>query len=460
MELKANIISNRKRRRTRSIEEKTTKKIKRESKLISPIFFENRVNEIIKKAVEIFHDLEDQVKDKNEQIAYLKILKKVCCDSEWSRNRIISTRSQIKILLQKESIGKVDCNIIQESSNEWIKEKLEKFSGKTKAKKIESLSHFYKNYISSLGVKFDAIENKINEYSGTTSSRRRSNTSAFTSSSATTSSRYLSLDEDDIVHSGCRLCGSTNSRLIINIYTVINNNTTFKHLIENYCWYVVMKYNEIIIHLSFTLYIFLFSVKLDDREEFPQLICVECKTSIESFVRFCDKVDGHQNDLRKLKVTTNFKQESEDIQIVPSTSNITTFHNYSKSPPLIIQSVESLTKETVQLPSTSETLDTIFNEHLEERTINNMNDMRQNESSDEDLPPIVRENVETLLSRCKSCSIPINRLPIEFVPSDDENESDNENFPKNKQNNNLDLKKIVYENKDDNNVTTKVLEKE
>lgn len=202
-------------------------------------------------------------------------------------------------------------------------------------------------------------------------------------------------------------------------------------------------------------------MKLDDQEEFPQLICVECKTSIESFVRFCDKIDGHQNDLRKLKVTTNFKQENEDLQIVPSTSNIDFFHNYSKTPPLIIQSVESLTKVPVQYPSTS---DTIFNDHLEERTINNMDDIRQNESSDEDedLPPIVRENVETLLSRCKSCSIPINRLLIEFVPSDDENESDNENFPKNKssQNNSLDITKIVYENKVDNNVTEKVLEKE
>lgn len=134
-------------------------------------------------------------------------------------------------------------------------------------------------------------------------------------------------------------------------------------------------------------------------------------------------------------MSSNFKKEPVDLSVISQTivrdlstsSTLTLTNNSSKSPPLFIQSVQSLTNE--QLNHSIDKVDVIFDEHLEERNCNNtlniMEDDRQNESSDEDenLPPIVRENVETLLSRCKKdVKIRINRLPIEFVPSDDESD--------------------------------------
>lgn len=207
--------------------------------------------------------------------------------------------------------------------------------------------------------------------------------------------------------------------------------------------YIVKYYSRIIIQFSSSL-----SVKLDDDENLPQLICVECKTSIETFVRFCDKIDNHQVSLRKTsKVPFSFKEEAVDLSTTaipasdPTTHHpeITLIHNYSKSPPLIIHSVQSLTD--LVTPSTSESAD----DHLEEQGI--MNDdgedtRRQNDSSDDDLPPIVRQNVDTLLLRCKTCSIPINRLLIEFVASDSEEDDNEKDFSKKRSVNN-NLEKIV-----------------
>lgn len=237
MELKTNIAASRKRRLTRSTDEKMTKKIKIETKLISTENFDRRVDEILKKAIEIFFDLEDQISNKSTRAEYLKILKKVGVATDWTQNRIISTKISVQIFLQKDIITKKDCIKLGEALNEWIKQKFDKVDGQTKIQKAKIISNFYKVYISSLGVQHDAIESKINEISGT---RRNSNTSTFSSSStASSSSRYQSLDGDDnIASNACRLCGSTNSRLVINIYKDINNNTSFKHLIESYCWYV------------------------------------------------------------------------------------------------------------------------------------------------------------------------------------------------------------------------------
>lgn len=253
MELKV-ITASRKRRKSQSSSENLRKKIKLEKEeednsatnLLIPIeVIEQRMNAIIKTAVTIFHDLDDQPnRDTKEKIAYLDILRKLCYFSYWSHNRIISSQIQQQIISQKQKLTKNDCKEVNESVNQWMRFKRSQLLVNFKGNKNELIANHFRQTISSYGVQYETIEDKIKQFSpanGRVRSKSKSsvsNTSSLSTLSTTTSSRYQSLcsnTENLGVCGSCRLCGNTNARLIINIYRNVSKNTTFKDLIEYYC---------------------------------------------------------------------------------------------------------------------------------------------------------------------------------------------------------------------------------
>lgn len=161
-------------------------------------------------------------------------------------------------------------------------------------------------------------------------------------------------------------------------------------------------------------------MKLEDDTNFSQLICIDCKTFMETYMKFCEKIDNHQKELK-------FENEkpAEDPLIVVKTE---------KTSDICIRSVESI-NVPAELEYTPMTDDMFMNDfemnsfHDDFVTADQDNDEFDSDehvTDDELLPPIVRENVETLKLRCKDCSVVLQNLPIIFVPSDTEDDEDEE----------------------------------
>lgn len=202
---------------------------------IPPDAFDQRMDTIIKKAIEIYHNLEDpndKIDDWNERVAYLEILKKLCHVNYWA-HRIISTKMQMKIFLNIPEMPTLKSKIaknLQSSMSEWIKYKKLQFNQEKKFKNpSEAVSSHYCSTITSYGVQLDIIEDKIQEISLHCKNRKRS-----VSLSSTMSSTQQHNYDNDNENATCCLCGNQ-CYINFNIIKKVQENVTLKDLIQYYC---------------------------------------------------------------------------------------------------------------------------------------------------------------------------------------------------------------------------------
>lgn len=188
--------------------------------------FDRRMSEVVKRAVKIYHNLNDKVSDENECIAYLSILKKVCNINDWLNRRIFS-KIQATCFVEKDTLSSSDFRKFQEYSNNWINHKVLKSPGKTRALKCEAVSNYYKEFISTYGVKLDTIETKINHC-------RRVSKDFKSNERLDDTINYEQMQEEPFGR--CRLCGCKESRLVMSLNEKCRGSV-LKDLVEIYCRY-------------------------------------------------------------------------------------------------------------------------------------------------------------------------------------------------------------------------------
>lgn len=217
--------------------EKAPKKVKTELAFMCPDVFEKRMMEVIRRAVEIFHDCNHDVTEGSERVAYLTILKRICNSHSWANHRIITTDIQVKCFTEKAALTQGDLKKFQQYSNNWIEYQASKFSGKTKIIKYEAAASHYKRIIFSFGVKPDTIESKITECRGVSKEREKSLNLNKSESldKATAETRQRNNDYSIDVCGSCRLCGCKDSRLVINLSEKCRGDDMLKDLVESFC---------------------------------------------------------------------------------------------------------------------------------------------------------------------------------------------------------------------------------
>lgn len=231
MDTKRNEQTKNKRRPTqdRSSEEKPPKRRKSEKTeamtLMNPEFYENRMQEVLKKGIEIYHDQNPTKINDQERIAYLSILKKICSANDWMNSRIISSEQQIKCFKCVVKLTESEKKKFTECSNNWVKHKVNNTLGNSLTSKYNAIAESYKQFIFKFGVKYETIEDKI---------KQMKQSEKVTKGVKNVAKEKVSITKNSVDCGQCRLCGRTDMLLIINL----NENCghfLFKDLVRDYC---------------------------------------------------------------------------------------------------------------------------------------------------------------------------------------------------------------------------------
>jgi hypothetical protein len=190
--------------------------------------------------------------------------------------------------------------------------------------------------------------------------------------------------------------------------------------------------------------IIIFRVAIPDEPRLPQNVCIECRESVQSFIKFCETVDKTQKDMKN-GLPFNVQPIKEEIlEFSPPPSP--PLSTIVKTPPAqtLISNLD-LPKDSPFALSDFETPqfndDHLFDDfHLnsevprsshESTPVPSLKALHQSTpvsarpSEEKDMPPRApRENIESMLAKMKPCSVNVYNLPIKYVLSDD---SDSEN---------------------------------
>lgn len=177
---------------------------------------------------------------------------------------------------------------------------------------------------------------------------------------------------------------------------------------------------------------------MNDDPRLPQKVCIDCKISIENFIKFCYIVDENQSSLNDEFPALPIKAEIEDIappspplstSVDESQENVDTFSSNQDSPDFRIESVHGslVSSEFDFVRFNDETFYDDFD------PVNKLRDaalphapLNSTLEAIDSHPPVVRESIEVLLSKIKKCSVPLQNLAIQFVSSDTESDNEDE----------------------------------
>lgn len=175
---------------------------------------------------------------------------------------------------------------------------------------------------------------------------------------------------------------------------------------------------------------------------------MECKLSVESFTKFCDKIDKYQEQLKQqntIDIAPCVKEEPiERTSLVNSPVQSTTSSNpteLAEISPLQIQMVESLNAFETSTPTpefnNNDPLLSAFGDPFHEVAMITpppsrsttatavSDDYTSDDSENENNSTLQqRERIETLQKAGNNCRVLLRRLPIIFVPSDAESDED------------------------------------
>lgn len=190
----------------------------------------------------------------------------------------------------------------------------------------------------------------------------------------------------------------------------------------------------------------IFRVDIIDEPRLPQHVCIECKISIESFIKFCDTIDKTQKSMiDELPFPVQpIKEEAVEYVAPPSPPLSTSVRESPNRPSTSNQvspdfRIESVCGSSPLVPSDFEfTPSNDDNFYDDFDPVNQFKESEVPKSSHESTPlptkeketqpPVVRESIDVLVSRMKKCSVPLFELPIVFVPSETESDSEDENY--------------------------------